>query len=1160
MKKGSSHSKKLFQIALSAAVVTSAVVAPVSQEAAVTRFKDVKPTDRFYDEIMQLASRGVVSGFKDGTFRSQAALTRAQAAKILCAALKLDLKNVKNPHFKDVNEQHWSYPYAAALAEKGIMTGNGQQEFQPDQFLTRAQMTKVLALSFGFQAKEEGELPFEDVNNEDWFAGYLQSLFNQGVVYGTTPAAYSPNAAVTRGQMAAFIIRSERANKERTVRASIVDISGRQIVTNDGVFKLDSKEETWLHSSNRQALKGAVITFKAKGNTVLTVESIVLTTDHSMIDGHGADMETTVFIEGENIRFENISSAHRMVVRQGVSKFSLNGGIDTLEVNSAKYKNSAAKADQQQPLELNIDGNVRLLKVIEPGVRLLLNQKIKVSNLVLPWGVKPKDVIENYQEILTNIEQVNGEMNPDIPLPGGGGESPSVTIVGIKKVQVLQGLALPAKVTVLMSNQTTREKEVVWPEGLTTGDSGTMTVELTIEGKRYRAEVEISVNPDYQAAKAVSQLIESLPTIIQLSDEANINQADSAFKQLTDHQKAFISITNKEKLAKAVEAIEQLISDKKAADKVSDQISALPAVEDVSLADEKAVMEAKAAYDHLNDSQKALVPLEASKKLIDVFTKLDSLIQRQVAIKAADEAIQQLPELVDIYLNNLKETITLLQAAENAIAEAERKGAVDTDFYGLHKVKGVKEKVKALEVSQQIEELNGLDEPIITEIRSQYNDLSDQQKAWVLNSDKLDLYEQALLVTKLDFSQKGEAFLPIAADITAGIVSVKDEEGGIVPDILSVSGGKVIVQLLDEEQRLKVVLSLTKGDYSVQTKELTITIPAVDRTPPAFLTGYPKQGTVDGTYFDLILNLDKKGTVYYLVTADGAGAPTINQIKHPEHYTGAVKSGSLLTEANVEQTVAVTELNDNQLYHVYLAAEDENGNIQSTPVKLDVQTEELSAIQSKEITNFDFSTIYAGQAQLHSKPMATSDFQGNRKVFTVSDGTVTITVDLWWNIMLNEYATTPAIAIGSAIESSIQQYYIDRNISLYDRTMSAGGWGDTFKISTFKAGASNQVTVGGPDWQYFFDTNTATGTDENHSKNRIFTISDGEKSATIQLTRNMKTMDGLVSAINRSLEASGVKAIAKKFNDQQFEIVAKSVSVRLTTGGSDNGEFFPKVP
>ncbi|QRG67342.1 flagellin hook IN motif-containing protein [Brevibacillus choshinensis] len=163
-------------------------------------------------------------------------------------------------------------------------------------------------------------------------------------------------------------------------------------------------------------------------------------------------------------------------------------------------------------------------------------------------------------------------------------------------------------------------------------------------------------------------------------------------------------------------------------------------------------------------------------------------------------------------------------------------------------------------------------------------------------------------------------------------------------------------------------------------------------------------------------------------------------------------------------------------------------------------------------------------------------------------------VDLTWDIPLNGFTTGQVM--GSAADSFIQQYYNDHHIELGQRTMAGIGFGDTFSVSRFQTGSSNVITIGGDDWDEFFDTDTAYGSNTDTSKNRSFTISDGSKTATITLEWKLDDMDDLVDVINDELTSEGVQATAVKVSAGTFKIVAKKANVTITISGANSNDFF----
>lgn len=213
------------------------------------------------------------------------------------------------------------------------------------------------------------------------------------------------------------------------------------------------------------------------------------------------------------------------------------------------------------------------------------------------------------------------------------------------------------------------------------------------------------------------------------------------------------------------------------------------------------------------------------------------------------------------------------------------------------------------------------------------------------------------------------------------------------------------------------------------------------------------------------------------------------------------------------------------------------------------------SIISKSLSTLDFSTLYATQAKLVSKPVTVGDFTGNRKDFTIVIDGERIPIYINWKLS-TDFPT--GAAMGGVVDSHIQQYFIDKggSIALLNRTVSAMGFSDTFQISTFKTGYAASFTLEGADWGYFFDQSTARGTDEDKSKNRTFTISDGTNIATIQLTTKFSNIDTLINQMNTRLKNANVKVQAEKVNESQFKLTLTSSTGELLVDGINKADFF----
>ena len=112
-------------------------------------------------------------------------------------------------HFSDVPAGYWARSDIDALLAAGVISGFGNGTFQPDGALTRAQFVKMLVLTLRLPPGS-GVTAFSDVPASAWFAPYVSAAVQAGLVQGLSATSFGPNDPVTREQMAVLLARALR--------------------------------------------------------------------------------------------------------------------------------------------------------------------------------------------------------------------------------------------------------------------------------------------------------------------------------------------------------------------------------------------------------------------------------------------------------------------------------------------------------------------------------------------------------------------------------------------------------------------------------------------------------------------------------------------------------------------------------------------------------------------------------------------------------------------------------------------------------------------------------------------------------------------------------------------------------------------------------------
>jgi len=166
------------------------------------RFTDV-PTDHlFAGEVVGLNALGITGGCTSVDFCPDRSVTRAEMAAFLVRAL--DLPAALGDPFSD-DDGHALEAEIASLAASGISSGCSATSFCPNRLVTRAEMAAFLVR--GFDLVAAAGAPFADVEGH-FFEAEIASLAASGITSGCSPTSFCPGRSVSRGEMAAFLIRA----------------------------------------------------------------------------------------------------------------------------------------------------------------------------------------------------------------------------------------------------------------------------------------------------------------------------------------------------------------------------------------------------------------------------------------------------------------------------------------------------------------------------------------------------------------------------------------------------------------------------------------------------------------------------------------------------------------------------------------------------------------------------------------------------------------------------------------------------------------------------------------------------------------------------------------------------------------------------------------
>lgn len=161
-----------------------------------------------------------LNGYEDNTFRPDANMTRAEVAQMFYNLLS-DKDVPITVSFTDVASEAWYSDAVNTLASLGMITGVGNNLYEPNRSITRAEFTAI-AMRFADLATG-GENVFSDVAEDAWYYDYVVGSIQYGWITGYPDGTFRPENTITRAEVTTIVNRMLGRSADRTFIAEHAD-------------------------------------------------------------------------------------------------------------------------------------------------------------------------------------------------------------------------------------------------------------------------------------------------------------------------------------------------------------------------------------------------------------------------------------------------------------------------------------------------------------------------------------------------------------------------------------------------------------------------------------------------------------------------------------------------------------------------------------------------------------------------------------------------------------------------------------------------------------------------------------------------------------------------------------------------------------------------
>lgn len=186
------------------------------------------------EQIEKWAENGLAGGYRDGTFKPDNEISRAEFVAMVNRAFVIDRSSTA-AGFADVNPGKWYYEDVISARAAGYIGGYAGGTFKPDQTITRQEVASIITRLLQINPSTDGLAEFSDAGRiQEWARGSVGAVAGAGLMRGMPDNTFRPTKSITRAEA---VVSLDRALAYATGEHEPEAVAGAV----EGVVTLDGK-------------------------------------------------------------------------------------------------------------------------------------------------------------------------------------------------------------------------------------------------------------------------------------------------------------------------------------------------------------------------------------------------------------------------------------------------------------------------------------------------------------------------------------------------------------------------------------------------------------------------------------------------------------------------------------------------------------------------------------------------------------------------------------------------------------------------------------------------------------------------------------------------------------------------------------------------------
>ena len=205
------------------------------------RFTDVPSNFWAYESITKMTKEGIMSGYRNGTFKPNDPLSREEAASLFSNMIGETPSIMLASSFSDITSDRWSSLAIESVARANIISGYGDNTYRPEQYMSRQEFA-VVADKFlhyqGYRTEDPTALDTIHFSDQKFIAPWAQSSVRElallGFINYSTKGLFNPEKYITRGEAAEITYRllfsKEATAIQHTIQQQQMEETARALI------------------------------------------------------------------------------------------------------------------------------------------------------------------------------------------------------------------------------------------------------------------------------------------------------------------------------------------------------------------------------------------------------------------------------------------------------------------------------------------------------------------------------------------------------------------------------------------------------------------------------------------------------------------------------------------------------------------------------------------------------------------------------------------------------------------------------------------------------------------------------------------------------------------------------------------------------------------